>query len=270
LVAFYTLEQESGLALGQLKLALHTRFDHTSLCVHDQLGFSKTFQRASSAFFGKLATGRDELMPGYTEVGVATIGEVPAGFDRRMIFRDGTQERRVSTSLLLLLKSPTELATSDSASSEVLNAQGRVVSAEFVSIESGLSDLKVSLERKQGGQYSYQGVVHGKPIEGRFTHGDKRGLPGGGLLEQELKKRAKKAGAFSLAHPMYNPYQDPTRATDRIYLRMADDPPNRIRTKRGETEVVGTIDADGRFEGAEATIGGQQIRFQRAYQRGKP
>jgi len=270
LTALYTVEQEGGLALGQLKLAFHSRYNHSSLCLHDQVGYSKTFREVSGAFFDTLEAGREDLAPAYAEVSAATIGGVPAGFDRAMIFRDDKEERRVGASLLLMLRSASDLVTSDSVSSEVINAEGRVTSGEWYSSASGAPDLKISLELRKAGTYHYEGTFKGKPIQGDFTHTDKRGLASGKSLELELKKRLKKAAAFSIAHASYSPEQDPTRPTEETYSRLAGDAANRVRVKQGDMEIVGTIDAEGRFEVAEATLGRTHLRIARTFVRGAP
>lgn len=270
LSALYTVDQEDGAALGQLKLAFHTRYNHASLCLNDQAGFSKTFLGVSRAFFESLQAGREDLKPRYAEVSAATIGGVPAGFERSMIFGDGKEERRVNASLLILLRTPTELVTSDSVSSQVLNAEGRLTGGEWYNSESGAPDLKVSLELGKAGAYHYTGTYKGKPIEGDFTHTDKRGLAGPASLETDLKKRAKKPGAYSFSHVAYNPAQDPTRPTEETYERHADDPKNRVRVKQGDLEVIGTIDESGRFEDGQATLGRMEIRLKRTFVRGKP
>jgi hypothetical protein len=270
LTALYTVEQEGGLALGQLKLAFHARYDHSSLCVHDQVGFSKTFREVSGGFFDTLEAGREDLKTEYTELSSATIDGIPAGFDRVMIFRDGKEERRVSTSLLLMLRSASDLVTEDSASSQVSNLEGRVTSGEWYSSESGAPELNVSLELRKAGSYHYEGTFKGKPIQGDFTHSDQRGLAGGRSLERDLKKHLKGAKPFSISHVSYSPGRDPTRPTEETYSRLAGDAPNRVRVKQGDMEAVGTLDGEGRFARVEATLGRMQLLLSREFVRGKP
>lgn len=268
--ALYTVEEKGENLLGQLKLAYHTRLNHSTLCLGDQVGYSKTFHDVSTALFETLENGREDLNPRYVEISAASVQDVPAGFERSMIFGDAKEERRVTVSLLMLLRSPSDLVTSDSVSTEVANADQRVVAGRWFDSESGKPNLEMSLELGAGGTYRYQGTFRGKPIEGSFSHSDKRGLPSARALETELKRRIRKPGAFTLSHVSYHPGQDPTRPAEETYSRLADDPQNRVRFKQGELEVVGTVDAQGRLESGDASLGRMKFRLARVFVRGTP
>ena len=51
LTLVYAAKTAEGTALGQLKLAFHSRLGSSSLCMHDELGYVKSFTDVSRSFF---------------------------------------------------------------------------------------------------------------------------------------------------------------------------------------------------------------------------
>lgn len=269
LAAFYTTQTPKGRALGELKLAFHTRFGGTSLCLHDELGYEKTFLSVARSLFESLDRGPSPLAPTYVEVSTAEVNGRPAGYERFMVLPEQNGERQlVATGLALLITEPNVLVTQDYGAVTAIDADHRIVSAHYTEAKNGKLTLDVRLKRATGRNYEYQGSHAGRNVSGTLVAADERGLPSSLWTQRELAKRLAQGGPFEFSIQQYRPSEDPSRLARIGYQRRADDPPGGVLIKTGRVEALAVLDEHGREQRSEMRTQGISVVMKSIYRRG--
>ncbi len=178
LTSFYTANTPKGRALGQLKLAFHSRLGGSSMCLHDEVGYEQTFLRVARSVFESLDRGPALVTPTYVEISAAEVNGRPAGYERLLVLPEKNGERQlIATGLALLISEPNLLVTQDYAALTLVDARDRIVSGRFTEAKNGNLTLDVGLRRGQGKSYQYSGNHAGNPLSGEISADDAGGLP---------------------------------------------------------------------------------------------
>ncbi|WP_437493509.1 hypothetical protein WME75_20715 [Sorangium sp. So ce1014] len=264
--ALYVAPTAAGKAAGLLKIALHADRAHPIACLHDEVGYVRTFERLAKGIFdsfdSKSAAPRSE----YTDTVILRIGKVPVGFETSDLFKDeGGQRRWLSRAATLLPRDPTSLHIEDDASNVLIDAQGRLKGGVWIESEGGKTNHRIELSQKTNYQYEYSGEVEGKKVQGTFTPSAKAWLASPVATASELARRLKK-GPFDLKQQEYMPSIDPTKPVDVQYARDAS---GSVTVSLGTMRLVGKVAPDGRPEAFELSPGPPGFTLQRAYARGK-
>ncbi|WP_437581386.1 hypothetical protein [Sorangium sp. So ce887] len=264
--ALYVAPTAAGKAAGLLKIALHADRAHPIACLHDEVGYVRTFERLAKGIFdsfdSKSAAPRSE----YTDTVILRIGKVPVGFETSDLFKDeGGQRRWLSRAATLLPRDPRSLHIEDDASNVLIDAQGRLKGGVWIESEGGKTNHRIELSQKTNYQYEYSGEVEGKKVQGTFTPSAKAWLASPVATASELARRLKK-GPFDLKQQEYMPSIDPTKPVDVQYARDAS---GSVTVSLGTMRLVGNLAPDGRPEAFELSPGPPGLTLQRAYARGK-
>ncbi len=264
--ALYVAPTAAGKAAGLLKIALHADRAHPIACLHDEVGYVRTFERLAKGIFdsfdSKSAAPRSE----YTDTVILRIGKVPVGFETSDLFKDeGGQRRWLSRAATLLPRDPKSLHIEDDASNVLIDAQGRLKGGVWIESEGGKTNHRIELSQKTNYQYEYSGEVEGKKVQGTFTPSAKAWLASPVATASELARRLKK-GPFDLKQQEYMPSIDPTKPVDVQYARDAS---GSVTVSLGTMRLVGKVAPDGRPEAFELSPGPPGFTLQRAYARGK-
>jgi hypothetical protein len=271
LVVLYTVRRPGGNMVGELKLMHHSRLDHSSLCFHDEVGYRASFARVARSFFESQDRGAAARESSFVEIQLAHVNDVPAGFDKVEIFRDQAGNRKIVTlSLLLLLRSPTDLIALDSATIITVDASGMVLDGRYVRVENARSTLDLKLRRAAGKKYEFAGTAQGKPISGSFPVKDGRGLPSSLHDEKRIADGFRAGRAFSFKSESYDPDSDPTKPKLVEYRHDQKDPTGLVRVKLDESEMSGIADELGRMQEGKLQLGALTIQMKRAFLRGSP
>ncbi|WP_437603772.1 hypothetical protein [Sorangium sp. So ce590] len=264
--ALYLAPTAAGKAAGLLKIALHADRAHPIACLHDEVGYVRTFERLAKGIFdsfdSKSAAPRSE----YTDTVILRIGKVPVGFETSDLFKDeGGQRRWLSRGATLLPRDPRSLHIEDDASNVLIDAQGRLKGGVWIESEGGKTNHRIELSQKTNYQYEYSGEVEGKKVQGTFTPSARAWLASPVATASELARRLKK-GSFDLKQQEYMPSIDPTKPVDVQYARDAS---GSVTVSHGTMRLVGSLAPDGRPEAFELSSGPPGLTLQRAYARGK-
>jgi len=269
LAIVYAAKTQEGMALGQLKLAFHFRLGSSSLCMHDELGYQKTFAQVTRSFFETFDRGNPGLDTKYVEIHAGEINDQPAGHDRNLVYTDQGTEKLLSMSLLMIQTGPIEIIAQDSSSVITLDKQDRIEKGRWLESQNGGLSLDVELERIKGNRYSYKGTRRGSEVKGELTTKDPLGLPSSLWTQKELKNRLAKSGPFTLSFETYRPDDDPAKVSTLEIVRRDEDPPRAVRVKIKDAEAISTVDEQGRDQRFELVLDGAKMVLERAYQRGQ-
>lgn len=264
----YIVHGPRGNQFGQLKLLHHPRLNHSTLCLHDEPGYAKTFAKVARSLFESEDRGIQEPAPEYMEVQLAYVNGVPAGYDKTAIFaQDGGTRTVIESGLQILMRSPTDINASDTAKVMNVDAHGMIADAHYVNDENGRVTLDLTTMHKKGSAYDYKGIVAGKEVTGSFKTKDKRGLTSTMETEKQLARHLAQGGAFSMKDESYDPDSDPTKTSPVEFRHEKGDPARVVRMKMAHVEVVGTADEAGRMKDGEMKIGPLTVTMKRAVDR---
>jgi hypothetical protein len=269
LAGFYTVNTPKGRALGQLKIAFHSRLGGSSMCLHDEVGYEQTFLRVARSVFQSLDRGPAPVTPTYVEISAAEVNGRPAGYERLLVLPEKNGERQlIATGLALLISEPNLLVTQDYAALTSVDARDRIVSGRFTEAKDGRLTLDVGLRRAQGKSYQFSGNQAGKSLSGEVSAEDDGGLPSPLWTQRELARRLSAGGAFEFSIQQYRPSEDATKLSRIGYVRHASDPPGGVLVKMDKIEALSMLDARGREQRSEMNTQGFSVVMKSIYRRG--
>ncbi|WP_437820932.1 hypothetical protein [Sorangium sp. So ce1078] len=265
--ALYLAPTAAGKAAGLLKIALHADRAHPIACLHDEVGYVRTFERLTKGIFDSFDSKSAAPKSEYTDTVILRVDKVPIGFETSDLFKDeGGQRRWLSRSATLLPRDPKSLHIEDEASNVLIDAQGRIKGGVWIESSGGKANHRIELSQKTNYQYEYSGEVEGKQVQGTFTPSAKAWLASPVSTASELARLQKKKGPFDLKQQEYMPSVDPTKPVDVQYARDAS---GSVTVSLGTMRLVGNLAPDGRPEAFELSAGPPRLTLQRAYARGK-
>lgn len=267
--ALYTAPVKGGKVAGLLKIAMHADRAYPIACVHDELGYVRTFERVAKELFDSLETKEAPPRPEYTETFLLRVGKLPVGFETSDLLKgEGGERRWFTRSTLLVPQDERTLHIEDEASNVVIDAAGRLRSGIWVELSGGKTNHRIELSQKGNFQYAYSGEVQGKKVEGTFSPATKAWLPSPIATAAELARLLKKKGPFDLKQQEYSPGIDPTKPVEVRYQRDAS---GAVSVSFLTMRLVGSLAPDGRPEALEVASGSGSpgLTLQRAYVRGK-
>lgn len=261
----YLTKVEGRDAGGQVKLAVSAQPDVSLLCVHDEVGYSKSFQRWVGAIAGSLKRQGSNPEPArFREVQIMTFNQQPVGFDQRSLYQRGDARVMETYSSMLIPRSASQVVASDNVTIEEVDAKGQVTQATYVKSMNNEVSSNITLKKAKKG-YQYRGTWEGKPLEGTIASKD----PVAGEILQWQRVRELLAGkkdAVSVA--TYSPSVDPTNVSQVVY-RKAGGRERGLQMELGPMKLSGAADERGAVEWYEMPLGRMTIRSERAFVRGK-
>ncbi|WP_437738156.1 hypothetical protein [Sorangium sp. So ce1335] len=265
--ALYLAPTGAGKAAGLLKIALHADKAHPIACLHDEVGYVRTFERLAKGLFDSFESKSAAPKPEYTDTVILRLDKTPVGFETSDLFKDEDGQRRwLSRSALLIPRDPRTLLIEDEASNVLIDPQGRLKGGIWIETSQGKANHRIELSQKKNFQYEYAGEVEGKKIQGTFTPAAKAWLASPVTTASDLARLLKKNGPFDLKQQEYMPNVDPTKPVDVQYARDAS---GAVTVNVSSVRMVGSLAPDGRPESFEVSAGPPKLTLQRAYTRGK-
>jgi hypothetical protein len=261
--ALYTTRGPQGDQVGgQLELLFHALPGHPVLCVHDELGYTRSFRRVALGFSSSLRTELAPPAPRWLEVQVARIDKTPVGFTRRALVASETGGvRTLETSSFMLPVSDQTWVFEDEGSYSDLDPAGRIQRAVFAQFSGGRELLNLRIDRFSG-SYLVQGKRAGENVSAEFRTRDPEGLPGPTLVGQWLDQQER------VEVEEFRPNLNAAEPVTVTYQRMPA-APRRVVAKLGPMELVGRLDARGLFDHVELTANRTTTVFDRVLLRGK-
>lgn len=266
----YHANTPRGKAAGELKVGLHPAPGMPVLCLHEELGYKKTFEQVMASFATSLeTTGKPPPAPEYVEVQTLKVLEQPVGFQKRFYEREGAEAKFTTVGSLFLPIAPTNLRLTDGYTIEVIDRNGRLSRATYVEAQGGEIDLNVTIERKKGSVYQYHGDAHGKHVQGEFKVNDAQGLASAISTAQRLARETLKGTSFSFKEAVFMPNIDPEKPVEVTYSRDKTEGPPIVHVETDGLSFSGQVDEQGFFEAFQFPVGNATLTTQRTFVRGK-
>ncbi|MBX3185522.1 MAG: hypothetical protein KF819_00850 [Labilithrix sp.] len=136
-------------------------------CVHDGLGFHRTFREVAAHIAARSVSPGAEP-PSFREISIARDGDRVMGFEEtRAWLGDKPGASRQQTLSSAILTHDDKWAPADAAWVGVVDTLG-VVRERSMRRVGASTVVDMTLERKRAGFYTYEGTVKGAPVKGTF------------------------------------------------------------------------------------------------------
>lgn len=267
----YLADSPLGKQGGQLKLFLVPTGSSPVLCLHDEPGYRKSFQRVAARLASLLlkSTPPSGPLPSYRTVSVTTAGPMPVGFDSfELVPRaDGTRVI-VSLSTMVVPRSPTEWMAADTATTSELDAQGYVSSRRVLMAANGEAQLDLTATRGAKGRYDFKGTAQGKPLAGAFTLKQPKGLWSDVLITKAVRDELLTSKKAALSVEEYVPDLNPLGPTV-FTARRSKEGPRRVDLEAATLKVRMTVDDQGDTASSDMEVGPLTLHSERKLVEGK-
>jgi hypothetical protein len=270
-VMFLSAVYGTGTGVSVFTFAVHAHPQHPVMCLHNGLGFGRTFQAAVMHLFETLERGQPTPAPQLVEVWRVAIDGTDRGFTRVTIDKNAEAAWvQDSETALLVPRSATEFASEAASSEELIDSRGRLVRGAWAKAEGKTLVHKVRVSsRDKRGTYDFEGEVGGKPVKGELRSRDKGGIASSVASILRLRDLAAKPAGFDIKQDEYDPGVDPQRLTETRYVRTKTDGQGQLRVITAGRELGAELDPDGRIRDITFKEGASTVHIERIFTRGK-
>lgn len=159
-----------GKSVAQLKLAIGSAHEHSIYCLHDQVGYTQTFERFFSGMLQSIEYKKpDASKPYFEQISLYRAENVDIGFAQLSMTRtdagDTLIRRRTS---VLVPAGPDSLQATDISAIEQSRFDGTLVQEHDVEVKDGkpISNLAIAVEKS--GAWKVKGSSRGKKVDESF------------------------------------------------------------------------------------------------------
>jgi hypothetical protein len=262
--ALYLADVTGGKAAGGLQLAIHTSEERSMLCILDELGYRKTFEHVSSAFFSTFRTKSPfKSLATYLEVSKTSLDDTDVGFSISRMLPGEKPGERIYTSIgaTFMPSSPKDVAFEDSYTVLKLNVKGQLQEGTWVEGSAGEITMQMTLTRAPDGKYTYDGTISGKPLQGALV--TPKGIYTSLDVAALLKKKLKAGKPFTETVAEYHPSIDPLATVDVSYTHAEGTPARQVVVRLGERAFTADVDDDGMPKDGWFDLGKRKLIFKR-------
>jgi hypothetical protein len=230
--------------VGQVKYLAARGDSTTTLCLHDEPGYKKSFTRIASGFitsqdFGERPGDSAKRLLVWRAVSVQRAGSIAVGVIESRLY-EGEAGFAFATSRSMLL--PAEdggLLASDEAENQFSNAQGDIIEANYVKIINDSVAYNLGLNLAAANRYEVAGVFKGEKYSASIPVTS--ALPDFASQTASLRKLfAAKRPAEPLHWATYSPLE-PSRVTDVAFEKKKDSRDEGVMTQ-GDSKMDVFVD----------------------------
>lgn len=196
----YRVATADGPMVGGLKQFILEKGQQAVYCMHNDIGFSRTFATIRQAFADSLETQDPLVVPHYVEIATASMSGVKVGVSATTLDRDsdGDIRARQYTALLVATDDGT-FRSQDAIHINWLRADGTLINAAEIESFNGELSLNLSLKDEEG-TWTVEGEVQGKAVR---TTLPKDSQPGTWVAQaQQLRALLAEPDAVGREHSM--------------------------------------------------------------------
>jgi len=246
---------------GRLKLMVSASPELPLLCVHDEPGYARTFQRVTTGLAATLQVPGPPRAPvPMAELRVLKLDGRLAGFDwRTERSLDGGARRSEVTTSLLLPEASNAPRAEDRTVTTVTDGAGQLQEQRHAHAEDGQLTLQVTLRREPppkaaagakagapGATYRAEGRVGSRSLKGTFT--SKRGLATEENLRAAVRDELLAKGTAEVVLDVYRPEQEPLAPVELLLRRTPSAGPSALTLTVGATTEEARANANGALE----------------------
>lgn len=261
--------QNKQKALAVLKAAVTSRIDKALVCLHYEIGYSKTFARIFAGISKSLVFTEKSEKPLFREVRLISVAGKNAGFSEIAVYKEGKSRKTVSLTSLGLYLPSRKVITMDDLIVEYSEIDGSLKEALYSGTQAGQLVRDLSVKTADGKTFLVDGKLQGKAIKKSFSVKEK--MMGSIQHNEVLAKTffgSKKSKSITLYS--YTPHVNPIGQTKYSYqLKSKTTKKAEISFELGAVLGEGTIDKDGSSETLNMKIGSMEMKYLRVLKAGQ-
>ena len=160
--------------MSQLKYFAARGESNTTVCMHDEPGYTATFDRVVRGFIATQKFGEGHGDPAakllvWRDVSVARAGNATVGVVEHRLYEGEAGYAYASSTSVLLPADDGKLLASDEVDNEFSDAQGGIVEATYIKILNDSVAYNMGMHYEQGTGYHIDGAHNGAPIDLRLA-----------------------------------------------------------------------------------------------------
>lgn len=172
----YRVAGPDGPQVGALKQVVMVKDGTAIYCIHNELGYKRTFANLAQAFAESLVSQLPPGAPHYQEISVASMSGSEVGVTLSRLEReaDGVT-RALQLTALFVATDDGKIQAHDSRHTNWIRADGTLVNSVSNEFTNGEVSESLELKRTEGGGWSVQGEVQGKAVKTSLPKGSEPG-----------------------------------------------------------------------------------------------
>lgn len=269
----YRANRQGERRLGGLKQFIAEVDAAVVYCLHDDLGYARSFETVTRALASNLRTTDDPAMPKphFREVSVVSVDGLRVGVVTTTLSRDADGDTKVvNRSALLLQAAPGQLVTQDSVEVQWVRADGALINAAQVKSGNGQLSEDMTLQRDEQDRWRARGKINGKPVDAEVT-GTPASFVALAKARRQLMAQAEPAGTRTDAMTWSS--LDLTRLLPARATMLAPVAADRyaVREEIGGVAIESVLDRQtGTMASARMQLGPRTMNFERVHRQGEP
>ncbi len=257
----YLVKNAQGQPLvGYLKSAIADKENGAVMCLHNSLGYKKTFTKAFELVVKTAVAPNAEQSPPpqYLEVYALVLNGQKIGYNTVKVFaaNDGGDLLNNISSMLLPQPGGRVMANED-VTVEHSSKNGLVKTGSYVAISDGHVSHRIELESVDGKNFAVQGTFQGKAVNGSFQ--STQGVTGGYKQTKTVKELARTGKLKTVEFDTYSPQLSPMKPLTIAYRRKSAKT-NTVEMKLGPLSVLLALDKHGNTTSMDIPIGHAKLQ----------
>lgn len=262
----YNLGSGSEKVSGTLKALSAETSDSLQLCIHNELGYRKTFLSVFESFVSAFIAN-DSSNPFFEPVYQVTFNDMPIGFVREIYTTDEEGDINIQNdSSMIIPVDASSVARNDTSSVSWSSPDGSLINGSEQSIENGELLSSFSIGRKDD-SWQVDGELQGKAVNKTLEYNDWLLSGFGSYLEAVILMNSdEESGEFH----MWTSEADPTSALKIKLSKIKNDPEANFQLDLGPLIFKYLTDKNGIIQQGSMTQAGLTMHIKLLYVKGEP
>lgn len=262
----YLLGEGEEKVTGVLK-GLSAETDQSlKLCIHNEVGYRKTFLKVFESFLSAFTDNTEEL-GFYDAVYQVTFNDYPVGYayEKYSVDADGDILAKSGAALLVPVDA-SSISRSDEKITSWSRPDGSLINKTIHSITNSKLESSFALEPKDD-KWFVKGELQGKEVNEELNYKDwLLSEYGMNLSVLNLKKSDEQSAEYYI----WEPEVDPVNATKLVISKIEGELDANIKINNGPMLFESLIDENGIFRSGSMELGPVKMQLESVYSRGKP
>ncbi|HKQ61947.1 MAG TPA: hypothetical protein VJS92_11705 [Candidatus Polarisedimenticolaceae bacterium] len=258
-------------AVGMLKQLAAAKDGHAIYCVHDEVGYARTFRSLAEALIDSLVFAGPAQPPPYrSEISTLSTQGMRVSVDRVTYTRDADGDTKIEHMTASLLPRETGLSSSDEVLIQWVRGDGSLINSFSVSSSDGEVATELKLDPRDGGQWAVSGKFKARPFEAQLPVAKPATILGD-ALQLQARLAAPDAVGSVLRAQTWLPGVDPGRlqSQELSIVRALGDGRFAARLKMAELAADLVVDGQGSAVSGTITLGPVRLELERVFAAGE-
>lgn len=261
----YILGQGDKKVTGILKALSAKTGEHLQICMHNEVGYRKTFLKVFKSFVGAFIEKKDQSTF-FNSIIKLTINDMPVGYGQETYRTDKDGDIKIHSGMALMLPvDANSLSRSDSTSDSWSSPDGALINAQKYTIENSALSSNFTIQI-QDEKWQVKGELQGKSISTELEYTGALLSDFGNYLElKHLSNSAQNSSNYYIWSDI-----DPTSAQKIITSKVSGNPKANFKTDMGPIVMEFMAEDNGIFRQGVLQQGALNMKMEMIHVYGEP